>query len=84
MRTTSSANKRQFIYFDEIFAPILLYSSMFAKSVIKIENEEVNFIIDLFINNHAIVSSVFGIGQIIVYLVHYHMVVFCYENAVVG
>jgi hypothetical protein len=44
---------------------------MFAKSVIKIENEEVNFIIDLFINNHAIVSSVFGIGQIIVYLVHF-------------
>ena len=57
---------------------------MFAKSVIKIENEKVNFIIDLFINNHAIVSSVFGIGQIIVYLVHYHMVVFCYVNAVVS
>jgi hypothetical protein len=29
--------KRQFINFDEIFAPILLFSSMFAKSVIKIE-----------------------------------------------
>jgi hypothetical protein len=34
--------------------------------------------------HHAIVSSVFGIGQIIAYLVHYHMVVFCYVNAVVG
>jgi hypothetical protein len=34
---TSSASKRQFINFDEIFAPILLFSSMFAKSVIKIE-----------------------------------------------
>jgi hypothetical protein len=34
---SSSANKRQFINFDEIFAPILLFSSMFAKSVIKIE-----------------------------------------------
>jgi hypothetical protein len=33
--------------------------------------------------HHAIDSSVFGIGQIIAYLVHYHMVVFCYVNAVV-
>jgi hypothetical protein len=46
--------------------------------------KKINFIIDLFINNHAIVSSVFGIGQIIAYLVHYHMFVFCYVNAVVG
>jgi hypothetical protein len=34
-----NANKRQFINFDEIFAPIVLFSSMFAKSVIKIEKK---------------------------------------------
>jgi hypothetical protein len=37
MRTTSSANKREFINFDEKCGPILLFSSMFAKSVIKIK-----------------------------------------------